>query len=81
MTVLKTFPRLAEQAADIAVTLATGGRVKGGEDVDGVTTFVFQPIVVTLENLTNTVVRDGIYTPQDICQGPVQDRCVVLGII
>lgn len=81
LTVLKSFPREAEQAADIAVTLATGGTVEGAEDFQGVPAFIFEPVVVTLENLTNTVVRDGIYPTTMICKGPVRTRCVALGII
>jgi D-xylose transport system substrate-binding protein len=81
LTVFKSFPREAEQAADLAVTLATGRTVEGGEDVEGVPSFIFDPIVVTLDNLTDTVVRDGVYAAATICQGPVRARCVELGII
>ena len=84
LTVFKSFPREAEKAADIAVALATGGVVEGADDaqdVEGVSAFVFDPIVVTLANLTDTVVRDGIYTPATICQGDVRERCVELGIV
>ena len=55
--------------------------VEGAEDFQGVPAFVFEPVVVTLENLTNTVVRDGIYPTTMICEGPVRTRCVALGII
>ncbi|HQR26954.1 MAG TPA: substrate-binding domain-containing protein [Nocardioides sp.] len=81
LTVYKAFPREAQQAADIAVTVATGGTVKGATEVEGVPGFVFEPVVVTLANLTDTVVRDGIYRPAVICRGKVLPRCEQLGII
>lgn len=81
LTVLKSFPREAEQAADTAINLATGGTVEGAEPFEGVPAFVFAPIVVTLDNLTDTVVRDGIYSTGVLCAGSVRARCEELGII
>ena len=80
LTVYKSFPREAEQAADIAVALATGGTVTGAEPVEGVDSFIFEPVVVTLQNLTDTVVRDGIYSTEQLCAGDLEERCTELGL-
>jgi D-xylose transport system substrate-binding protein len=80
MTVYKPITAEAEQAADIAVTLVTGGTVTGTTDFEGVDSFIFDPRAVTVVNLTNTVVRDGLYTTAEICDEETAARCVRLGI-
>ncbi len=80
LTVYKSFPREAEQAADIAVTIVTGGTVSGAEQVEGVPSFVFEPVVVTLANLADTVVRDGVVSTERLCSGQLLARCEELGL-
>lgn len=80
LTVYKSFPTEAERAADIAVALVTGARVTGVQDFEGVPSFVFKPQVVTLDNLTDTVVRDGAFTTRDICDESLLARCEELGL-
>lgn len=80
MTVYKPIVTEAEQAADIAVTLATGGEVTGTTDFEGVPSFIFAPRAVTVQNLTNTVVRDGLHTAAEICDEATARRCERLGI-
>ena len=80
MTVYKPITAQAEKAADIAVTLVTGGTVTGTTDYEGVASFIFDPRAVTVENLTNTVVRDGLYSTAEICDEETAARCVKLGI-
>ncbi len=80
MTVYASFPREAEQAADIAVTLVTGGKVEGAEPVEGVPAFVFAPQVVTLDNLADTVVRDGMVSTDELCSTEILKRCVEVGL-
>lgn len=80
ITVYKSFPREAEQAADIAVTLVTGGEVEGADPVEGVPAFVFEPVVVTLDNLADTVVRDGVVSTEELCAGRLLARCEQLGL-
>ena len=80
MTVYKPITAEAQKAADIAVTLVTGGTVTGTTDFEGVPSFIFDPQAVTVENLTNTVVRDGLYSTADICDEATAPRCEKLGI-
>ncbi len=81
LTVFKSFPREAQKAADIAVELALGGEVTGAEPFEGVPSFIFDPIVVTLDTLTSTIVRDGIYSTEQLCTAELKRRCVELGIL
>ena len=80
LTVFKSFPREAEKAAEIAVALVGGKRVEADRDEDGVPAFIFQPLVVTIDNLTDTVVKDGIYSLEEICQGPTVEACTATGL-
>lgn len=80
LTVFKSFPREAEKAAELAVTLVTGGTVSSDREEEGVPAFVFQPLVVTIDNLTDTVVKDGIYSLEQICQGATAAACTELGL-
>jgi D-xylose transport system substrate-binding protein len=80
LTVFKSFPREAEKAAELAVTLVTGGTVSSDREEEGVAAFVFQPLVVTIDNLTDTVVKDGIYSLEQICQGATVAACTELGL-
>ena len=80
MTVYKPIAAEARRAADIAVTLVTGGLVTGTTDYEGVPSFVFEPRAVAVDNLTNTVVRDGLYTAAEICDAATVARCEELGI-
>lgn len=79
MTVHKQLHEQARQAADIAVSEMTDGEVEGGTDVDGVRSWILEPRAVTLQNLTQTVVKDRFHTLEQICRGRVADRCRELG--
>ena len=80
LTVFKSFPREAEKAAEVAVALVTGQPVEDAREHEGVPSFVFEPLVVTLDNLTDTVVRDGIYSLTEICDAEVLPDCMRLGL-
>ncbi len=79
LTIYKSFPREAEQAADIAVTLVTGGTPTDTTPVEGVPAYVFRPEVVTLDNLADTVIRDGVVDTEELC-APVLRRCEAVGL-
>ncbi len=79
MTVHKSLHEQARQAADIAVAEMTDGEVSGGTDLDGTRSWILQPRAVGLDNLTETVVKDGFHTLEEICRGRVTDRCQELG--
>ena len=80
LTVYKSFPQEASQAADIAVTLVTGGKPTGSSPVEGVPAWVFRPEVVTLDNLADTVVRDGVVDTEALCARPLLARCEQVGL-
>lgn len=80
LTVFKSFPREAEKAAEIAVALVGGKQVEADRDEEGVPAFIFQPLVVTIDNLTDTVVKDGIYSLDEICQGSTVEACTAIGL-
>ncbi|MFZ2503913.1 MAG: substrate-binding domain-containing protein [Nocardioides sp.] len=80
LTVYKPINVEAAQAADIAVQLVTGGTVSGASEVEGVAAFVFTPQAVTIDNLTDTVVRDRLYSIAEICDTDTLADCERLGI-
>ncbi len=80
MTIYKPIPIEAETAAEVAVALANGDEVGETTDFEGVPSFIFDPIVVTQDNVADTVIADGFYTAEDICTGEYADACAAAGI-
>jgi D-xylose transport system substrate-binding protein len=83
LTVHMPVTRTAERAADLALALASGaGRdeVEGAAEVEGVPAFVYEPVLVSRENVTDVVVRDGSFTTEELCAGEVLSACERLGI-
>ena len=87
MTIYKPIPIEAETAAEVAVALANGDEVpttseSGIEqsDYEGVTSYIFTPIVVKQDNVGDTVIKDGFYTADDICTGDYTKACEDAGI-
>lgn len=87
MTIYKPIPIEADTAAEVAVALAKGDDVPtksatGIEqsDYEDVTSYIFTPIVVTKDNVKDTVIADGFYTAADICTGEYAKACQAAGI-
>jgi D-xylose transport system substrate-binding protein len=87
MTIYKPIPIEAETAAEIAVDLVNGGDVPATTDTgvdqsdyQGVKSYIFKPIVVTKDNVKDTVIADGFYSASDICTGDYADDCKAAGI-
>lgn len=80
MTIYKPIKIEAEKAAEVAVALAQGEDVGETEDYEGVASFIFDPIVVTADNVNDTVVADGFYSAEDICTDDYADACAAAGI-
>jgi D-xylose transport system substrate-binding protein len=80
MTIYKPIPIEAEKAAEVAVALANGDEVGDTTDFEGVKSFIFDPIVVTKENVADTVVADDFIPAADICQGEYAAACTEAGI-
>jgi D-xylose transport system substrate-binding protein len=87
MTIYKAIKPEAGAAAQLAVALAKGdkapanlvnGKVDNGQkQVDSV---LFDPVPVTADNVKDTVVKDGFWTPQQICTGAYKAACAKAGI-
>lgn len=80
MTIYKPIPIEAEKAAEVAVGIANGDEITGTTDFEGVASFIFDPIVVTQDNVGDTVVADGFYTIEDICTDTYADACAAAGL-
>ena len=78
MTLYKPVLRQAEAAAEVAVSLARGETVKtNGEYGYGskkVATLFFYPVVVTKDNVKETVIQDGFQTVEEIKRGLPQEK-------
>jgi D-xylose transport system substrate-binding protein len=85
MTVYKAIKPQAEDAATAAVNLAAGNDLglettpvnNGTEDVPS---SIYDPVSVTIDNVADTIVADGYWTPAEICTGPYQAACTAAGI-
>ncbi|MGH1562953.1 substrate-binding domain-containing protein [Mumia sp. DW29H23] len=80
MTIYKSIKTEAEKAAEVAVALVNGDDVGETTDFQGVKSFIFDPVVVTKDNVKDTVVADGFYTVEDICTPEYADACSAAGL-
>ena len=80
MTIYKAIKTEAELAATVADQLARGEAPTDSTDVDGVPTKLLTPVVVTKENIMDTVVKDGFYTVEQICTAEYADACAAADI-
>jgi D-xylose transport system substrate-binding protein len=85
MTVYKAIKPEAEQAAELAVALAKGETPPEPTDkVDNgtkqVPSFILNPVAVTVDNINDTVVKDGFWTVDQICTGKYAAACKKAGI-
>jgi D-xylose transport system substrate-binding protein len=80
MTIYKPIKIEAETAAEVAVDLARGEDVEAPDEYEGHASFIFEPIVVTQDNVMDTVVADGFYSVEDICTADHADACAAAGI-
>ena len=80
MTIYKPIAIEAETAAEVAVNLVNGEEAGETTDFEGVPSFIFDPIVVTQDNVADTVVADGFYSVEDICTDEYADACAEAGI-
>jgi D-xylose transport system substrate-binding protein len=86
MTVYKTYKQEATQAAQLAVALLNGDTSSnlvnrqinnGQKDVPAV---ILTPVAVTVRNIRDTVVRDGLWTINEICTSAYQAACARAGL-
>lgn len=68
-------------AAQLATAVVGGGQLPGAEQkIEGVPATLIGPTVVTLPTLTNTLVRQHVYTTEEICVAGLLSRCEQLGL-
>ncbi len=87
MTVYKAIREEATTAAEVAVSLLengelpqdlqTTGQDNGREDVPSV---LLDPVVVTAENVQDTIIADEFYRVDEICTADFEDACREAGI-
>ncbi|MFE9023759.1 substrate-binding domain-containing protein [Streptomyces sp. NPDC007808] len=88
MTVYKPFKTQASAAAAMAMALGRGEDIRdvARMTVDSPTTedvpaVLLAPRTVTVDNIRQTVVRDGVYTIAQICTPPLRPACVQAGLL
>ncbi|WP_189325757.1 ABC transporter substrate-binding protein [Streptomyces flaveus] len=87
MSVYKPYPQEADIAAEMAVALAKGEKLDSvaKTKVDSPTTkavpSVLVPVVsLTKDNINDTVIKDGIYTVDEICTAKFKAACDQIGV-
>lgn len=80
MTVYKQIRDMAQQAADAAIDLMLGETPEGTTEYQGVPATLVEPVAVTPRNVAATVVRDGVHTLEEICDGDTQRACERLAL-
>ena len=86
-TIYLTIKKQASVAAELAVALSQGkplpaslinAQVKNG--FKQVPSVLLTPVAVTKSNVQDTVIKDGVYTPAQICTGEYAADCKAAGI-
>lgn len=80
MTIYKPIKTEADKAAEVAVDLANGKEPADTKDFEGVKSFIFEPIVVTKDNVKDTIVKDAFYSASEICTAEFEQACAAAGI-
>ena len=80
MTIYKPIKIEADKAAEVAVDLINGKEPADSTTYRDVTSFIFDPIVVTKDNVADTVVKDGFYKAADICTSEYAAACKAAGV-
>ncbi len=80
LTIYKAIKPEAEDAAKAALALAGGGTPDAKTDKEGVAATLLEPIVVTKQNIKDTVVADGFYTVAQICTPEYAAACKELAL-
>ncbi len=87
MTIYKAIKPEAELAAQLAVALVKGEEPQvdaeqttvNNETMD-VPSFLLDPVVVTKDDIADTVVADGFYSVEEICTDQYADACAEAGL-
>ncbi|MFF2655699.1 sugar ABC transporter substrate-binding protein [Streptomyces sp. NPDC058045] len=87
MSVYKSYPQEASVAAEMAVKLAKGEDLGSlatskvdSPTTKGVPSQLVPVVSLTKDNIKDTVIKDGIYTVDEICAGKYKAACDKLGL-
>jgi D-xylose transport system substrate-binding protein len=80
LTIYKAIKPQAEDAAKNAIALANGQKPTATADKEGVPATLLDPVVVTVDNVKDTVVADNFYKVSDICTPEYADACAKAGL-
>jgi D-xylose transport system substrate-binding protein len=86
MTVYQPIKKIAETSAELAVALATDktppdiAKAKVNNGAKDVPSALLDTIVVTKDNIKDTVIADGFLTAAQICTGQYAEACKAAGI-
>jgi D-xylose transport system substrate-binding protein len=87
MTVYKAIKPEAEAAAQLAVALVQGKEPPSGlvnDQVDNgqeqVPSVLLKPVAVTIDNIQDTIIKDGFWTVQQICTPDFAQACQQAGL-
>ena len=87
MTVYKAIKAEAEAAAELAVALVQGKQPPSslvGDKVDNgtkqVPSVLLEPVAVTVDNINDTVIKDGFWKATEVCTGKYAAACEKAGI-
>ncbi len=79
-TISKPISIVAEAAAEKAYAFASGDVPEGETTLFDTPSSLFEPTVVTRENLVEVIIDGGVYTAEEICTADFADACAELGI-
>ncbi len=80
LTIYKAIKPEAEDAAKAAIALANKEKPNSSADKEGVPATLLDPVVVTKDNIKDTIIADGFYKAADVCTSEYAAACAKLGI-
>ncbi|MBB1244621.1 sugar ABC transporter substrate-binding protein [Streptomyces durbertensis] len=85
MSVYKPYKPEADAAAEMAIALGRGEKVNADDTIDSATTkgvpaILIPPVSLTVENLEETVLKDGLYKLNQICTPKYRAACEKAGL-
>jgi D-xylose transport system substrate-binding protein len=84
MTVYKAYKPEADQTGTLAVDLLKGNKPSAPATINNgtkdVPSFLLTPVAVTKENVKDTVVKDGLWSVQQICTSAYASACSAAGL-
>ena len=80
LTIYKAIKPEAEDAAKAALALADKQKPATKTDKEGVPSTLLDPVVVTKDNVKDTVIKDGFYTVEQICTSEFKAACDAAGV-